>query len=41
LPRIKIGDDVIVGAGSVVNKDVMENSIVVGVPAKLLRKNLK
>jgi sugar O-acyltransferase (sialic acid O-acetyltransferase NeuD family) len=41
LPRIKIGNDVIVGAGSVVIRDVMENSIVVGVPAKLLRKNLK
>jgi sugar O-acyltransferase (sialic acid O-acetyltransferase NeuD family) len=34
LPRIKIGENSIVGAGAVVTKDVPENSIVVGNPAK-------
>lgn len=33
---IKIGNHVIVGAGSVVVSDITENSTVVGVPAKLL-----
>lgn len=38
LPRIKIGKRAIVGAGSLVNKDVESNFIVVGNPAKLLKK---
>ena len=38
LPGITIGDDSIVGAGSVVTKDVPPKSIVVGNPAKVLRK---
>jgi acetyltransferase-like isoleucine patch superfamily enzyme len=36
---VTIGENAIVGAGSVVTKDVPANSIVVGVPARL-RKNL-
>lgn len=36
LPNVIIGDDVIVGAGSVVTKSVPPNSIVVGVPAKVI-----
>jgi len=35
---ITIGENAIVGAGSVVTKDVPPNSIVAGVPAKVLRK---
>ena len=34
----KIGHDTIVGAGSVVIKDVEEESVVAGVPTKLIRK---
>ncbi len=34
LPNVKIGPNAIVGAGSVINKDIPENSVCVGVPAK-------
>jgi acetyltransferase-like isoleucine patch superfamily enzyme len=37
LSNTKIGEDAIVGAGSVVTKDVPANSIVAGNPAKILR----
>ena len=37
--QLKIGKDVIVGMGSVVLKDVPDNVVVVGVPAKFLRNN--
>lgn len=36
--KIKIGDNSLIGLGSVVRKDVEDNSIVAGNPAKLLRK---
>ncbi len=35
---IKIGDNVIIGANSFVNKDIPENSVVAGVPAKVIRQ---
>lgn len=38
LGGITIGENAIVGAGSVVTKDVPENTIVAGNPAKILRK---
>lgn len=38
LSGIRIEDNCIIGAGSVVTKNVPENSIVAGVPAKILRK---
>ncbi len=38
LPDITIGRNVIVGAGSVVTKNVPDNSVVVGIPAKVIRK---
>ena len=37
LPGVTIGDGSVVGARSVVTKDVPAGAIVVGVPAKLLR----
>jgi len=39
LPRIKIGRDCVVGAASLVNKDVPDGTTVVGVPAKPLARN--
>lgn len=36
LPNIKIGPNAIIAAGSVVTKDVKENTIVAGVPAKVI-----
>lgn len=40
LPGIKIGDEVIVGAGAVVTKDVPSNCIVAGNPARIIRENI-
>ena len=37
LPGLKIGEGSIIGAGSVVTKDVMPYSIVAGNPAKLIK----
>lgn len=38
LSKVVVGENAIVGAGSVVTKDVAANSIVAGNPAKFLRK---
>ena len=38
LPGITIGDNVVVGAGSVVTKDLPDNVIAVGNPARILRR---
>ena len=38
LPGVRIGDEVIVGAGAIVTKDVPSHSIVAGNPAKVIRK---
>lgn len=41
LPGVKIGNEVIVGAGAVVTKDVPSNTIIAGNPAKIIRENIK
>lgn len=40
LPGLKIGDSVIVGAGSVVTKDVPGHCIVAGNPAKIIKHKI-
>lgn len=40
-PGVTIGDRVIVGAGSVVTKDVPSDTVVAGVPARFIRDNRK
>lgn len=41
MPGIHISDNVIVGAGAVVTKDVPSGCIVAGNPAKIIRENIK
>jgi len=38
LGPIKIGNNVIIGANSVVLNDIPDNSVVVGIPAKIIKK---
>lgn len=38
LPGVMIGDNVIVGAGSIVTKDLPSNTVVAGNPARVIRK---
>lgn len=38
LQGVTIGDNAVVAAGAVVTKDVPENTIVGGVPARIIRK---
>lgn len=38
LPEVTIGENAIIGAGSVVTKDIPANSIVAGNPCRLIRK---
>ena len=35
--KINIGENVLVGAGSVVVKDIEDNAIVAGVPARIIK----
>ena len=37
LPGVTIGDNVVIGAGSVVNKDIPSNSVAVGTPCKVIK----
>lgn len=40
MPGVTIGDGAIIGAGSVVTKDIPSNSLAVGVPAKVICSSL-
>ena len=37
LPGVHIGDNVIIGAGAIVTKDIPNNSVAVGVPARVIK----
>jgi sugar O-acyltransferase (sialic acid O-acetyltransferase NeuD family) len=39
LPDIKVGKNVVVGAGAVVTSDIPDNSVAVGIPAKIIKTN--
>ncbi len=41
LPGVTIGDEVVVAAGAVVTKDIGNNTMVAGNPAKPIRQNIK
>lgn len=37
LPGVKIGSKVIIGAGSIISRNIPDNSVVVGVPGKVIK----
>lgn len=37
LPGVTIGNNVVIGAGAVVTKDIPDNSVAVGVPARVIK----
>jgi acetyltransferase-like isoleucine patch superfamily enzyme len=37
LPGVTIGNNVIIGAGSLVNSDIPDNSVVAGIPARIIK----
>ncbi len=41
LPGVKVGDNVVIGAGSIVTKDIPSNSVAVGNPCKVKKQNMK
>ena len=41
LPGVTIGDEVVVGAGSIVTKDIPNNSIAVGNPARVIKSGIR
>ncbi len=41
LPGVHVGDEVIVGAGAVVTKNVPSNVVVAGNPARIVRENIR
>ncbi|MGN1317803.1 MAG: sugar O-acetyltransferase [Lachnospirales bacterium] len=38
MPGVRIGSNVVIGGGSLVNKDIPDNSVAVGNPCKVIRK---
>ena len=38
LPGVNIGDNVVIGAGAVVTNDIPDNSLAVGVPARVIKE---
>ena len=38
LPGVTIGDNVVIGAGSIVNKDIPSNSVAVGNPCRVIKE---
>ena len=41
LPDITIGENCFIGAGSVITKNVKDNSVICGVPGKLIKDSRK
>ena len=41
LPGVKIGDEVIIGAATVVTKDIPSHSVVVGNPGRIIRNGIR
>ncbi len=41
LPGVRVGNEVVVGAGSVVTKDVPDNCIVAGNPARIIKEGIR
>lgn len=37
LPGVNIGNNVVIGAGAIVTRDIPDNSVVVGVPARVIK----
>lgn len=38
LPDVRIGNNVVIGAGAVVTKDIPDNVVVAGIPAKIIKE---
>ena len=41
MPGVKIGNEVVIGSGSVVTKDIPNNCIAVGNPAKVIKTDIR
>ena len=39
MPGVRIGSNVIIGVGAVVTKNISDNKVVVGVPARIIKEN--
>lgn len=37
LPGVNIGNNVVIGAGAIVSRDIPDNSVAVGVPARVIK----
>ena len=40
LPGVTVGENAVVAAGAVVNRDVPPNTVVAGIPAKIIKENI-